>query len=580
MAGILAWSFTGISQPLQLRRRGPRLAGRSSFAALLLTLSCVACSPSEAIERTPDRKSSDTDPVFEPVRVAPAPPEPAARCETERQRVLQLPALPGAPRFEAARTLIFGHAKAEPVLFARAPEWAASDDVAVRRYRRSVERASYPWDVVRSIVPRFLDHPEHGREVLLRDGYLYADTPELAFALVDHVRAQHLFDDERIFIQRGGSTLLATRTEDGKYRYTNGPEAGKTVRLLLLDRVGTGTPKPALHRDFRTLAYALHFDAARIVHLTERQIVADLRYGDTWVRSVLATTGAKVELNCEIASGEAASRLREFRARAAHKQALLQPLRAAMIASIEERIPFDEPLTEYGQQDGQLRQRWLRAYLDGRDSYRVNGDRYAVFDAQGRPRPPQVCIDFLYDTFERASGTWWQPRGSNRERIHGRVDFGAFTDTTLRRADRFIEVAREDGARFEVHELSTQERVPMFRRQAFFERLTSDALNYQPGDIVVIRGYTPFERPWQRRVMHYHTFFIYERDPLSGMPIALVGNPGHPSIRTWFFEGLRTPKRSIWYRVRPRLAWLETAMDGHALGKSVSPPPLSIGWDV
>jgi hypothetical protein len=433
--------------------------------------------------------------------------------------------------------------------------------------------------VVRSIVPRFLDHPEHGREVLLRDGYLYAETPELAFALVDHVRAQHLFDSERIFIQRGELTLSAERGTDGKYRYTNGPEAGKTVRLLLLDRVGAGTPPPALHRDFRRLAYALHFEAARVVHMTNGQIVADLRYGEDWIRSVLATRGPRVELACEIADHETSQRLRDFRARAAQKQRLLEPLRAAMIASIEEQLPFDEPLTEYGQQDGHLRQRWLRAYLEGRDSYRVNGDRYAVFDEQGRPRPPQVCVDFLYDTFERASGTWWQPRGGSRQRIQGRLDFGAFTDMTLRRADRFIELARKEGGRFEVHELSANERVPMFRRQAFFEHLTARADDYQPGDIVLIRGYTPFERPWQRKVMHYHTFFVYERDPLSGMPIALVGNPGRPSIRTWFFEGLRTPKRSIWYRVRPTLAWLETAMPAQGAPRALMPPPLSIGHD-
>ena len=174
--------------------------------------------------------------------------------------------------------------------------------------------------------------------------------------------------------------------------------------------------------------------------MTDGHVVAELRYGADWVRSVLVTTDAKVEMSCEIARGDLAERLREFRAQASRKPLLLEPLRAAMIASIEEQLPFDEPLTEYGQQDGHLRQRWLRAYLDGRDSYRVNGDRYAVFDAQGRPRPPQVCIDFLYDTFERASGTWWQPRGGSAS-ASGPGRFRSVHRHDLSRADRFIELA-------------------------------------------------------------------------------------------------------------------------------------------
>ena len=76
--------------------------------------------------------------------------------------------------------------------------------------------------------------------------------------------------------------------------------------------------------------------------------------------------------------------------------------------------------------------------------------------------------------------------------------------------------------------------------------------------------------------MHFHSFFIYELDPVSGVPIALVGNPGRPSIRTWQFEGLRTPRRSIWYRIRPRFEWLEQVVVRDGRG-SVEPPTLSAG---
>jgi hypothetical protein len=506
--------------------------------------------------------------------------DPRTLCDAERKRVLAQPGLPGAPVFEAARTHIFGYTKAEPVLFVRAPEHEASSDSMVRRYRRTLDIAKYPWDVLRWLVPRFVHHPEHGRGALLREGYLYADTPAFAFALADHVRLHHLFDAERVYIQRGRFTSHAERGKDGKYRYVDGPQAGKPVRLLLLDRVGVGQPPPALHRDLRALRYQLYFDAARIVHMTPDRIVADLRYGPDWIPSVLATAGAEVELLCESVPPGTGDRLAERRTQAANRERLLEPLRAAMIASIEEQIPFDEPITEYGQQDGHMRLKWLQAYLAGKKTYRFNGDRYFIFDERGRPRPPQVCVDFVYDTLERASGTWWQPRGARPERTRGRVDFGTFTDTTLRRADRFIELARTDTERFELHELPPRERIPMGHRNDFFAYLQKHADDFIPGDIVLIRGYTPWDRPWQeQRIMHYHSFFVYERDPVTGIPIALVGNAGRPSIRTWLFEGIRTPRRSIWYRIRPRVAWLESVIAPEPGRRVIYPPLLSIGTE-
>jgi hypothetical protein len=78
--------------------------------------------------------------------------------------------------------------------------------------------------------------------------------------------------------------------------------------------------------------------------------------------------------------------------------------------------------------------------------------------------------------------------------------------------------------------------------------------------------------------MHYHSFFLYERDPITGFPLVLVGNAGRPSLRVWDTEARRTPKRSIWYRIRPRLHWLESVVDSK-LGADGTPAPLSVGPD-
>jgi hypothetical protein len=496
-----------------------------------------------------------------------------ARCERERRRVLALPGLPGTPKLDENRVMVFGHAKADPVIFVREPKHEPSDDPIVRRYRRTFQIAPFPWDALRGLAPRFLHHPEHGRAALLREGYLYADEPNLAFALVDLISAQHLFDAQKIWIERGGVTRHAQRTKTGKYVYEDGPEAGRAVRLLLFDRIGTGTPSAPLHRDLRSLRYRLHFDSARVVHATERAMIADLRYGSLWVPSVLRSEGARLELECELAPSERRHELAEHRQVGERKQHVLAKLRHAMVEQIVDGLPFDEPITEFGQQDGHLRYKWLTAYLAGHQTYRMNGDLYYVYGPRGEPRPPQVCVDFVYDTFERASGTWWERLGQDPRRVVGKMDFETFADTTLRRADSMIGLAKSHPERFALHEIPAKERVPMWRKRQFFDYLTAHAERFEPGDIVLIRGYTPFEKAWQRRVMHYHSFFVYEVDPLTGTPIALVGNPGRPSIRTWFFEGLRTPKRSVWYTIRPRLEWLESIMGAEQPEPMAAEPP-------
>lgn len=78
--------------------------------------------------------------------------------------------------------------------------------------------------------------------------------------------------------------------------------------------------------------------------------------------------------------------------------------------------------------------------------------------------------------------------------------------------------------------------------------------------------------------MHYHSFFIYESDPVSGIPIAIVGNAGVPSLRVWNTEMRRTPRRSIWHRVRPQLHWLESVVPAGG-AENIEPAPLALGRD-
>ncbi|HEV8244383.1 MAG TPA: hypothetical protein VGP93_01310, partial [Polyangiaceae bacterium] len=180
-----------------------------------------------------------------------------------------------------------------------------------------------------------------------------------------------------------------------------------------------------------------------------------------------------------------------------------------------------------------------------------NGDRYSVFDASGRPRPPQVCIDFVLDTFERASGTWWRARSEGRERVVGRLDLDTLALENKRSVEQFIAFAGAHPEWFDVHSPAPEERVPLRNRSKFFGALYQDRERYVPGDIVVIFGRRSDEK------LHYHSFFVYESDPVTAMPILVAANAGRPRIRTWENEMQNAPLRSILTRIRPRLPWLE-----------------------
>ncbi|HEV8248078.1 MAG TPA: hypothetical protein VGP93_20025, partial [Polyangiaceae bacterium] len=160
------------------------------------------------------------------------------------------PTLAGTPVQGAARALLLLYAKAEPVLFVRTPTAEAKRNRA-SGYRSMLRRSTSPWSLIKKLWSVFSADPELARAVLLREGYLYAEKPELAFALVDLVPAQLLFNDQHIWIQRGERLLSAERTRTGNYVFSDGAERGERVRLLLFDRVGSGVTPAPLHRDLR-----------------------------------------------------------------------------------------------------------------------------------------------------------------------------------------------------------------------------------------------------------------------------------------------------------------------------------------
>ncbi|MDX2055284.1 MAG: hypothetical protein SFV15_22975 [Polyangiaceae bacterium] len=550
--------------------RHARPFGFAPFLAIALILLGPGCST------TPPTKAKPVVAAAEPPPKKPPPAADANRdCARLRELVSAEPILPGTPKLDQARIRILARAKAEPVIFVRPPLADPEAPQTARRLRASLARAPYPGEVLKLLLNSFRLRPDLGRDVILREGYLYAEAPEYAFALVDQLQLSHLFDAKTIWIQRGDRTYHAERLANGNYRYLDGPEKDKAARLFLFDRVGSEAPTPAIHIDLRSLRNELHFDSVKIERATPNHLLATFQYGPLRIPSVVRYRNGRAQLECEIVDEPAIHDLALLRDVAERRLKVASALRREMQNEIEEALPFDEPHREWGQQDGMLRQKWVSAYRMGETSFTMNGDEYPVFDAKGRPVVPQVCVDFLTDTLERASGKWWQPQGQPAGTTPGLIDFTRGHEGTLRQVPAFVELAKRNPEWFDVYETPERERIKFRRKDEFYGYLAAHPERFQAGDIVVIRGYTPFERSWEPKVMHYHSFFIYENDPVTGFPMALVGNPGHPTIRVWETEARRTPKRSIWYRLRPRFHWLETHLKLDPIPSE--PAPLSVG---
>ncbi|HEY0468857.1 MAG TPA: hypothetical protein VGC79_31915, partial [Polyangiaceae bacterium] len=468
-----------------------------------------------------------------------------------------------------SRGYLLGRARAEPGAFVRTPKFDAQRcSPEARALWADLAAAEQPAYAFERVLARVKKSPELTREVFLTEGYLYSERPELAVLYVNYLALGLLFREPELRLMRGADVWTLKR-RDSDYEYADGPQRGERARILLFDRVFVAgkDPGPSLHVDLRGAAAQSLSDEIALERITESGVVASLRFGKDWTVAAFKRSGNALQLDCQRvppALGEAITRARALAKRRAR---VTDVLLRVVKNEVEEGLPFDEPKTEEGQQDGKLRPAWRRAYLDGRDRYTFNDDTYWVFDARGRPRVPQVCIDFVTDTLERASGARFRQRGEPREFVRGALDFDAFGLDNRRSVETFVSFARAHPEWFEFSETRLEERVPFRERTAFFRDIYGHRDEYRPFDIVTVFGLRSDGK------LHHHSFFVADRDPITGMPIAVVANAGRPRVRSWENELQNAPQRAILAHIRPKLSWLEATVAPEPSVSTQSGPP-------
>ncbi len=476
-------------------------------------------------------------------------------CRALRDDVMGRPALPGAPRFEERREMVLARSKAEPVVFTRVPQFTGELSPGMEARRRALLKTEHPQEVLQEAFKLFADFPEQRRQIMLRDGYLYTDDPRAARFLTMNVTLEDLFREDEIFLQRGSQTHRLIRGEQYHYVFADGPRKGHRARLLVFDRLWLRGDKlgPAVHLDVRDFAQRLGVDRMKIERITLDSVLAQLRFGSETVPAVLKHHNQKLRLSCLAVPPKDVTRVGRARDEAYRRAQVMHILRKEIVNQVWAGLPFDEPKTENGQQDGELRRRFETAYLSGRKSYRFNGDRYEVFAEKGHPLVPQVCIDFVTETLERASGMHWANEDETPKKYLGALDFDELLQGHRRQELALRTFARENPRWLDIYDVPQSDWVRYEKINQFYRFVSENKETFRPGDIMIIRGRAAWDFYHE---IHTHTFFIYEADPVTGMPTLLAGNSGKPRIVTWDDEMLRAPKRSIRHRIRPNMDWL------------------------
>ncbi|MFT3766456.1 MAG: hypothetical protein QM820_13225 [Minicystis sp.] len=520
-----------------------------SLARLSLALTLGACGAP-----LPDEDAAlPSSTITPPAATAPAADTDLAACRARIAAVQAQPAQPGAPAFDEHRPEFLGRARGEPMVFVREPQATPDESLtpALLASRRTFDRGQ-PGLRVSGLKARHRRDPAALRALVLREGYAYAPDPLDALAIVTDITLADLFAEPEIWLQRGSDTRRLTREakrNEVVYRYVDGPLAGRAADLLFGDRVALTAEDLAtpLHRDLRALADVEGFDRTRLTHRTDGALLADLRFGSTWVPAVLTAHGAALELSCLAADEPTREAVRAAREADGPRRRALLSMHDVITEELIEGLRFDRPEGEKtAERDGELRPVWLSAYLRGQQSFEHDGTTYPVFDSAGRAWPPQVCVDFVLDSFERTSGTWFAPRGDKLQRIRGRLNFDDAGIQNRRGVMAFGAFAESKSELFEFRRFIGKERIEFRERSRYFAFLTDHADEVRPGDVVAIHGMKRDNR------IHQHAILVEWADPITGFPHGLADQMKRPRRRTW--EGImaEAPLRSLYYRVRPR----------------------------
>lgn len=519
-----------------------RSSVRRAAAFVIAALSLAACGGGPAIASVRASLAASKQSAATRDGGAPASSPSTAETSSCEARIAARALPPPGPRWVAyARRLpeVLVRAQIDPVLYLRWPDEQPRSAQAAA-FLAAIEHAPVPG---RALGQFLATHTSRAlrREVVLGDGYLFSSRPPLAVALSSRVSLEDLFEGPRVYRARDGVLDVLERGEGGYLE----PD-GALATLRLNDRV---SEDPAALADplgidlevvrqqtgaLRTIPTAIGTDAAAL----------ELVFPDGTRRpSLVVTEGGRTAVRC---IGGAPDTLAATQDDAQRFWTRHRAVVAAAQALVDESPRFDEPTDEIPgvQQDGELRPAWTEAYERGETTFTFGSVEYPVFDAEGRPIPPEVCIDLFFDAWQRAGGTWYRPRGEPPGRTQGAWDLER-AQLPRRSVPRLLAEADDEGSVLDRYDVPEEDRISLAHMPDYAYAIAREADAFREGDALIVYGLRlqDFHR-------HYHTLLVIRTEPTTGIPMVIADNQGRPRMRTLSNAMLAAPYRSIMHRLR------------------------------
>ncbi len=480
----------------------------------------------------------------EPPPVSPIPtPSLPPTCQQRLNQLEPVEMHPTLVAYYSGLPMLLASSNISPVLYLAFPKPPIERTLCpeAKAFLKALQLSSRPSKVIRAFVKRHAANRKLLRGVFLSEGYLFEERPLRARALVSELTLADLFDEPLLYLYRGKIHSLVRQGD----HYID--EQGERAKLLLNDRVST---------DKKELIEPFHLDLLEVRRLTGalRTVLNTMGANGAWLDLVFPDATVRPAL-VELIDGQTvvsciSDEKGDLDRSQEHAKRFWQWHRRVFKAAqqmVTERPGFDEPKDEAEdvQEDGELRLAWARAYWLRQSNFLFRETEYPVFDYRGNPVPPQVCIDFYFDTLERAAGTWYKRRRAGRGRTVGTLDFTQFKDLHRRQINSVLAFARTPDSPLERYDIPRRDWVPFRRYEPFARAVSRHAMMFREGDALIIHGLREEDQE-----EHYHAVLVLRTDPLTGMPMLIGDNAHRPALRSLAQAMRSAPRRSIKHRVR------------------------------
>ena len=333
------------------------------------------------------------------------PPSPPPTCEERIQGLLLQPSNERLEAYRKALPHIVLRARVLPVIYGSMPE--RTENPRARHAREVLSHSGGARRRVRALKELHVDDRGFLRDVFLSQGYFFDDRVDVAPAMIKEIALPDLFDAPVIYRLRGDGVESLSRGESDYY-----DEDGQRAALLLNDRVAESPDAllPPLHFDVREVRRQTGAQRVLATAVGASSASVNLVFPDGEIRpALLEIADGTTRVACLGGNPDTLNTtLDEARRFWAQHRRIID----AAEKLVSERTMFDEPKDELEdvQEDGDLRLEWMKAYRRRQKTYLFREVEYPVFDREGNPTPPEVCVDFIFDVWERSFGTWYRKR--------------------------------------------------------------------------------------------------------------------------------------------------------------------------